>query len=527
MRRLELVAVLGAVGIALWWLGAILIGAVPLDYLGDEAARLLESLKASSLEGVVSLLTEGARWVELHPPGDAAFRGLITWAAGPMVSSPDSLVRLQQFISFTCVTGGIGIAAHGIRQRWGATSAITFALGAMASSPVVYVAHHIIGEAPTVLFVGLAIHAAVVRNPTDGRWPYSVGLPLLAAALFRPEAAVVFGGLALIPLHQRRVRAAAIVGAFAVAFPVFTTIAVEVSSNPGSYASIRLFARINFVDVVTDDRMREIIWGLGVIPYLGIGFFIAVIGAAASDRRLSLGALLTTGWLALAVLFTSQIAVGAIHQQERAYVFPALFGLFAVAVVVGERSRSPSGRIVVVIVSALAVTSALVSTVQQTYPAWQDRVPQDAREVSTVLADRSGPDDAILLDWLWWQEWRAAIYASGASNSIRYCLYYECMTHSQPGLVDTSGLSQENAKRLTAAATFVRDQRPLHVVVFSEEKQRMWDEWRSNQEPFPSFVRPLFTPNEDRCWVARAELGGALYCPVMSNESYVVFELVP
>ena len=101
------------------------------------------------------------------------------------------------------------------------------------------------------------------------------------------------------------------------------------------------------------------------------------------------------------------------------------------------------------------------------------------------------------------------------------------MTHSQPGLVDTSGLSQENAKRLTAAATFVRDQRPLHVVVFSEEKQRMWDEWRSNQEPFPSFVRPLFTPNEDRCWVARAELGGALYCPVMSNESYVVFELVP
>ena len=37
--------------------------------------------------------------------------------------------------------------------------------------------------------------------------------------------------------------------------------------------------------------MREIIWGLGVIPYLGIGFFIAVIGAAASDRRLSLSAL--------------------------------------------------------------------------------------------------------------------------------------------------------------------------------------------------------------------------------------------
>ena len=233
-----------------------------------------------------------------------------------------------------------------------------------------------------------------------------------------------------------------IVGAFAVAFPVFTTIAVEVSSNPGSYASIRLFARINFVDVVTDDRMREII-GIGRDSIsrdrlLHRSYRRCGQRSSALPRRTP-----DSGWLALAVLFTSQIAVGAIHQQERAYVFPALFGLFAVAVVVGERSRSPSGRIVVVIVSALAVTSALVSTVQQTYPAWQDRVPQDAREVSTVLADRSGPDDAILLDWLWWQEWRAAIYASGASNSIRYCLYYECMTHSQPGLVDTSGLSQE------------------------------------------------------------------------------------
>jgi len=352
-------------------------------------------------------------------------------------------------------------------------------------------------------------------------------LPFAAAGVVRPEAAVVFAALAVVPLVDRHWKAAAVLIVVSTAPVVLVTGLIELTSNAESYASIRRFPTVGFIDVITDVRMREIIWGLGVFPYLGLA---VVVGTTVQmvRGRVTVGVLLGVAWVFFAALFTFQISVGAVHQQERAYVFPALLGVVAAGALLGDVNWPAyrAARGLPVLVAGIALLNGW--TVWATmYPRWETRVPEDAREVAAVLNDRSGGDDAVLLDWMWWQEWRVAIYSSEPGLPGGYCNYSVCPATPDASVreaVDTDGLDGDGRERLAAAAAFLRDERPRHIVRFSDRRYEEWLTWRRSQTPMPSFVMPLLV-DDGPCVRTLDELGGERYCRLLENDSYVVLEL--
>lgn len=515
-----------SVGVAVSWLVALVVGRVPLDYLGDESARLLRSYGVSSPSGVVGALMSGDRWTAIHPPGDVAFKGAVNWVARPVLDQPSDFVQLHQILAWACVVGGVGLCAVGARNRWGNTAATVVIGLSISSSPVIYVAHHTVGEALAVLLVGVGVCRALSVPMDTPSAALLAGLPILAAASVRPEAGVVFIALALLPLFDRRWSPALVFGALAVAPIVFVTVLLEFSSGEESYASIRRFPRAGLLEVVTDTRMREIIWGVGVLPYAGVAI-VVLAGVSLRRSGLTLPVALVGAWLVVAAVFTQQIAVGAVHQQERAYLFPALLGILAVSGVIGEwpcRSRGASG-VMAGVLSALVVVNAwtLWST---TYGRWSDRVPDDAVAVGDYLDGNSSDADAVLLDWMWWQEWRAAVYASEPGLPGAFCTYLDCVVEPDESLGELAPDGYDGDRdRLVNAATFLREERPRHIVGFSEGRYEDWLAWRQGQEPFPSFVRPLLVPDGE-CFETRPELGATRYCPALTNDSYVVLERV-
>ncbi|MGA9597371.1 MAG: hypothetical protein WBV06_14520, partial [Acidimicrobiia bacterium] len=319
-----------SVGFALSWLVALVIGRVPLDYLGDEAARLLFSYEVSTPRSLASYLLSSEAWTQIHPPGDAAFKGLLNWVARVVIDSPAGFIEVHRVAGWLCVIAGLLLIVVGVWRRFGIRAAIVFGALAVTSTPIINIAHHAFGENLATLLVGLAVFRVLTHPIMRPRDAILGALPVAAASVVRPEAAVVFAGLALVPLLERKWWSAFAFAVVSVAPVMLITALIELTSNAESYVSIRRFSRVPFFDVVIDERMREIIWGMGVFPFLGVA--VLLLAAYTLVRRsLTLGVLLTAGWLMSAVLFTSEIAVGAIHRQERAYVFPALFGLLALA----------------------------------------------------------------------------------------------------------------------------------------------------------------------------------------------------
>ncbi len=514
------------VGVVVSWSVGLFLGRVPLDYLGDEAARLLFSYEASNPRDLFGVLTSRESWTSIHPPGDTVFKGVLNLLAQPLLDRPSSFVLLHQIGAWASTVGGVSFLAAGACRRWGPQPGVLVAGLAIAGSPIAYVAHHAVGEAFAVLLVGVGSFLVLTRRQWTVGAAALVALPFAAAGIVRPEAAVVFSALAIVPLVERHWRASAALLAVSVSPVVLATGLIELTSNEESYASIRRFPTVGIVDVVTDARMREIIWGLGVFPYLGL---VVIVGAIVQlvRGRVTVGVLLAAAWVVFAALFTQQISVGAVHRQERAYVFPALLGVVAAGALLEHVDWSGHQR--VRLLSAFVAGVVLFNgwTVWATmYPRWESRVPEDAREVAALLNDRSDRDDAVLLDWMWWQEWRVAVYASEPGLPGGYCNYSECPTASDPGLrgvLDTDGLDSEAQDRLVAAAAFLRDERPRHIVYFSDRRYDDWLVWRRSQTPFPSFVMPLLV---DDGWCRRAleELGGERYCPRLENDSYVVLE---
>lgn len=516
---------IGCAAIVLSWLVGILTDRVPLDYLGDEAARLLFSYEASTPTDLVSFLSMSDSWVDVHPPGDAVFKGIINWAGGTVIDSPSGFVRLHQLAAWASVASGIGIMAHGVRRRWGLVHATLFLALAVAGSPSAYVAHHAIGEAFATLLVALAVHRVLTVPMERPREAVVAALPLLLVTQARPEAAVVFTGLAVIPLLERRWLSATVFAVVSTVPFVIVTALIELTSGDETYASIRRFPEIAFLEVVTDERMREIIWGFGVVPFAGV----AIVGMTINGlrrSRITPGSALGLAWVAGAVVFTAQIAIGAIHQQERAFLFPALFGIIALAALIGEQPRPDWVTMIVLAVVSILALSASYTQWSSTYQRWSDRVPPETVAASDLLSERSEKSDAILLDWLWWQEWRVAVYASQPGLAGPYCNYFRCLTEVDQPLLDsdlTAGLDPDSVTRITNAAAFLRSEQPQHIVMFSEQRYEEWLAWRASQDPFPSFVQPLLEPDGE-CMRSLPALGAASYCPILSNDHIIVLE---
>jgi hypothetical protein len=514
------------VGVVISWNVGLLLGRVPLDYLGDEAARLLFSYDASSPRDLFDVLMSRESWTSIHPPGDTVFKGVLNLIAQPFLDRPSSFVLLHQIGAWASTVGGVSLLAAGAYRRWGPQPGVVVAGLAIAGSPIAYVAHHAVGEAFAVLLVGAGSVFVLTRRQWTVGAAALVALPFAAAGVVRPEAAVVFSALAIVPLVERHWKASAVLLAVSISPVVLATGLIELTSSEESYASIRRFPTVGIVDVVTDVRMREIIWGLGVFPYLGV---LIMVGAFVRLTRggVGVGALLGIAWVLFAAVFTLQISVGAVHQQERAYVFPALLGAVAAGALL--ENVNWSGHRLVRLVPALVAVAVLYNgwTVWDTmYPRWESRVPDDAREVASVLNDRSGRDDAVLLDWMWWQEWRVAVYSSEPGLPGGYCNYSNCPRPSDSRLLrvlGADGLDADGQERLVAAAGFLREERPRHIVRFTDERYEEWLTWRRSQAPLPSFVGPLLV-GDGSCVRTLEVLGGDRYCTLLENDSYIVFE---
>lgn len=508
------------------WAVHVLRREILLDFVGDEAGRLVLSYSTSDPASVVERVFDLDSWRRLHPPGDAALKGLYSWMMGPFVDAPGDYVLAHQVFALVTVVGGIVFMAMGLGQRVGRFPAALFAVVASASVPVVYVAHHMVGEAPATLFGGVAAWA-VLRSPVVSRRDAVIAaVALICCGALRPEGAAVFGTLAVLPLMRRQWKVAVGLAASAVSAAVFTTLLIELSRLPESYATIRRFPTRPFVEVVTDDRMSELLWGLGLYPFLGVA--LAGLAVWSLHRRQALdGVALAAGWCAWAVIFTSQIAVGAIHQQERAYVFPAYLGLLAAALMVaplGQRTaRWDRSRVVFAVAATVLAVMSLSSTVSSTYPAWARRVPGPAIEVADYIEANFESGDTILADWLWWQEWRIVAHAVVPGLPDEYCTRYRCpVSNETEDLTDPSFVTG-HADRTARAATFLREQQPRFVLVMTDEHLVRWNEYSDGRQP--SFVRPQFHV-EGSCWSLVPEVGEGTWCETLRNGSYLVLERV-
>ena len=97
------------------------------------------------------------------------------------------------------------------------------------------------------------------------------------------------------------------------------------------------------------------------------------------------------------------------------------------------------------------------------------------------------------------QEWRAAVYASAPGVPGPYCLYYRCLTDPEPELV--ADLPQPDTdiarQRLMLAASFLREEKPGYIVMFSDARYDDWLAKGPGQDYLFSFVRPLLLADGD------------------------------
>lgn len=516
-----------AAAVAGSWILALVLNRVPVGLAGDESGRLLISFDASSFSGFFGTLFSGSAWTDIHPPGDALSKGLVNILLGPFVQDVGTLVRVHQMLAALSVIGGLVAIALGIRARWGSHPAIAFVVLAAAASPVTYVAQHLIAEAPTLLIVGLATRHVLCSTEYSLRRSAPAALLLFLAAVTRPEAAAVFSSIAILPLLQRAWASVVLLVGSAGAPVVITTAVIEVTGAGESYASIRRFTPESFFSVVTDEQMRSIIWGLGISAFVSIAIaalLLVRVGIWKRSNRSWEALALSLLWLFWAVVFTWQVAVGAVHRQERAYIFVALLGILALAALIGELETAnvtvPTS--IVLVAGSVFALFAVSTTWSETHREWQDLYPPQSEELADFFVANSAPDDSVLFGWMWWEEWRVGLHATDSSAPDSYCLYYRCRageSRSAANLIDVSGLDDLTARRRVEAASFLSEVRPRHIVIFTEERQEAWDNWPGSQ---PSFVRPLLEA-DGNCW--NTVVNDDRYCSVLANDHYRVLEL--
>lgn len=526
--------VLGIVGGT--WTAVSISGLVELKYAGDESARLLMSYEITESTALREFVSSSETWLTIHPPGDFIFKAAINKMAALLVDGPRGFIALHKGASALLVVTGLALIALGLVKGRSRLGSFLFIGLAVLSLPVLYVAHHALAEAPALFLVGLSVFLTLQRPISSPRAAAVAALPLVLAGLFRPEAALVFAALGVIPLLAGHWWSALLFVAVSAGPILGLTVATEFLTSEVTYASVRPFPGQPIHSVLANELLSRSIWGLGINPWLGLGLlgglgvgtrFVTKRGA----RRL-VGLAVSAAWLFWGLGFVVLISLGVIPQQDRVFVFPAVLGMLAVALVASDLFEDlPGGRssmvekLIMASTAALAVLS-LINLPGQ-YDAWEAQVPPEAVQVNEVLATRSQPDGAVLLDWMWWWEWPASVYASRPGLPSGICNYSVCTPSAgseRPPLIATDGLTAIESERLSHAWTFVSITSPEYIVMQTEAEYREWLAYqRSLPEQLSSFVRPLLEARGD-CYITAAGLEHARYCPVMTNSRYVVLE---
>lgn len=534
-RHLWWVPVALFAGVASAWIWATATGGVKLGYLGDEAARLLMSYEYSSPAELAEFLSSRGSWLTIHPPGDFAFKATANMVFDVFITNPERSIRLHKTLSAFSVIGGMALIGLGLAVRVSRLAAAVFVTLAATSAAVIYAAHHALAEGPTVLLIGFAVFL-VLREPWDSSsGTIAAAIPVALAGLFRPEAAIVFASLALLPLVRRRWRSALLFGAVAVGPTLALMLATEMLTSDVTYATVRPFAGQDIWLLLTDGRLTRLVWGLGIVPWLGI-VLIVTLGVVVTGGRRTHWALpalaVSLAWVFWGFCFLLLIAIGVIHQQERAFVFPVLIGALGIALLAGTIIERTNARWALMwsLVVAVAASSLLawrgLADLPGRYEDWDRQVPVEAAEVNDYLAAMSAAGGDVLLDWMWWWEWPAGVYASLPGLPSDVCNYLVCTkgSDSVPPAELTADLSAIEVERLAQAWGFVAASSPDHIVMMTDDRYQSWlIAQRRNPQELSSFVRPLLH-SDGECYTAHSGLPSARYCPVLINGRYVVLE---
>jgi hypothetical protein len=519
--RAWIISVAAAAAVAASWCWATLSGSVPLGVAGDESGRLLESYVSATPGGIIRLLTHRDAWIGLHPPGDVAFRAGANIVLGAVIHDPTVLVRVNQFLSTVLVVVGFAGISLGLRKL-GVNAVVVFLGLAVPSAAVVYVAHHALGENLAIALVGIGT-ACLFRDR------YIAGGILVGlAGLVRPEIALVFATLAVIPLAAREIKRCVVFATVAVGPALAQTLGAELVGT--SYTSVDLFAHRSALDVGFRGAGPQVYWGLGVRPWVALIATVVIVvgGVRARVSWRSAGRLLLAGWLSWSMVFVVMAARGAIPPQIRTYVVLHVFGALALAVAASELMttwRPVSSRVLAVVASAIIVLAGIAAVT--TRGEWRAAYPRDVAAVSRFLADHHY-EGGVLTDWMWWREWTVGVYGIEPGGEV--CNYALCSETSSgvPPPAMTSRLSAIETERLTRAWRYVAKSSPRFVAMFNRKAYLEWRRWekRAHPEVLSSFVRPLFT-RDRQCFVTVRGLPAARYCPVFTAGRFVVLEHEP
>lgn len=505
-----------AIVAAISWCWATASGAVPLDTAGDESGRLLQAYTVATPHGIVHEVANWRSWTEIHPPGDIAFRATLNMLVGTVTNDPDTLVRVNQASATILVVIGVAGIAYGLKAV-DVTSVAVFLGLALPSAAVIYVAHHTLGENLALALVGIGTGLALRGTTVIG------GLVIGLAGAVRPEVALVFSSVAVVPLGVRLSRRAGELVILAAAPAICITLLTEFA-GARSYASLRLFRARSVFDVAVRGEGPTVYWGLGIRPWVAIVLSIAVVAAGARIQIpvFSPGRLLIAAWMVWSLVFAAMAARGAIPTQVRTYVALHLLGALALAVASSEvlTSWRPSGAQLASAVAAIAIGGAIISAREARHE-WSRDYPADVAAVNTFLAGFG--ERGILTDWMWWREWSFGVYATNVGGDV--CNYYMCTTGTDatPSWELTVGLTPVEVDRLTAAWRFVDRDPPALIGMFTEASYDAWRAWErgGNLEVLSSFVRPLLE-KDGECFRTVTGLIYARYCPAFSSGRYVI-----
>lgn len=487
---------------------------------------------------LVEFLTSKEAWLTLHPPLDFALKSIVNQAAVNFAENSEPIIQLHKTLSALFVATGLALIGVGLANHVSKLAASVFVALATASVAVVYAAHHAIGESPTVFLVGLGVYL-VLRGP----WGTAIGtvtaaIPIAVAGLFRPEAALIFSSLAVLPLIQRNWRRALLFVVVAAGPTLALTLATELFTNGVTYATVRPFGfgGSSVWQFLIDQRVSQLVWGLGIGPWLGLAIVIGLSAFALLSRShnkwLIPALTLSLLWLFWGFGFVLLLAIGVIPQVERVFVFPALFGAVALAILSdaatlrGYRTKALGVSVAVVFLASGLLVWRGLAQLPERYDTWEQRLPGQVKEVSTYLTVNSNPDRSVLFDWMWWWEWPAGVHASLPGLPGGVCNYLLCSEGVGSGAPDelTNGLGPIEIARLDAAWRFMAASTPEHIVKLTDIAYEEWLTYQTgNPVKLSSFVRPLLRSNGE-CFITHDDLGQDRYCPVLANARYILLE---
>jgi hypothetical protein len=509
--------------ITILWVNQLLTGRVHASYIGDETSRIFQSYAISTPTNLVRYLIDPETWARIHPPGDFAFKAMVNMVVWPIFESPSMLIRSHQILAWVCVVLAMLAVADGLYRRWSIEAALMFSLLWLSASPVVYIAHHAVGEALALPLIGLAVRSAFLIDWGDRTSVVKVSLLAVGVTVVRPEGVLLLGALGLLGLPQKHYRNVALYSSLT-ALPLVLFLGWGRVAGGESYLNIRRFPERSVGWMLTDSRLREILFGAGVFPFAMVGVLVLAVFVIAGTKKMTEGVALTVGSLSLITFFAYQIGVGAIHMQERAYVFPAMLGLVAFSVLFAEWGTiKPVVARGGVWLSVIVAIAGLLGVFKTTYVEWRNAIPLAVIQMEEELERRVQPGDAVLFDFMWWWEFDLAIYASEPGLSTPICNYFRCRFELDGSSASISRDTRmyENIGRKATAGLFLEREQPKYIAMLSETAL---GEWETNHES--SFLMPHFRSDSASCLRTMDGLVGALYCPVRRNGKFALYERV-